>query len=248
MSVEYLGTGGWQSSGDAKTPHASANYFLIGMMGTGSGAAGAQWNSVAWDGLSEAPQSADPINFVKKTTANSVFSALWELLDPDVSGEGQLTFDPSSGSRGCIMYFRYTNSGDPTFSETTATGTPDHETIDPGWIAGAIKACVVAHNGDSEAPASGFTEVAQYVGAAGHSAMGYRSDDGNVGWNVDNGDRGACCASCIKPILGGSKMILMMSKAYDRIQENRKRLGIGDLGNFGLKDGLWKPNKGLATI
>ena len=47
---------------------------------------------------------------------------------------------------------------------------------------------------------------------------------------------------------GSPKMILVMSKIWDRVQENRKKLGIGDLGNFGLSGGLWKPNQGLATI
>lgn len=48
---------------------------------------------------------------------------------------------------------------------------------------------------------------------------------------------------------GGGQVIWSLSKIYDRIQENRKKLGIGDLGNFGKGfDGLWKPNSGLVTI
>jgi hypothetical protein len=47
---------------------------------------------------------------------------------------------------------------------------------------------------------------------------------------------------------GGSQTIWVMSRIYDRIQENRKKLGIGDLGNFGLNGGLWKPKQRLVTI
>lgn len=59
---------------------------------------------------------------------------------------------------------------------------------------------------------------------------------------------GVCAAAIEGEAPGGPKMILAMSAIYDRIRENRKKLGIGDLGNFGLRDGLWKPKGGLATI
>jgi hypothetical protein len=49
--------------------------------------------------------------------------------------------------------------------------------------------------------------------------------------------------------VGANKMILVMSSIYDRIQENRKKLGIGDLEGFKQgRNGLWKPQSGLVTI
>ena len=210
--VEYLGTSGWQTSGATPTPPATANYFVFGLMGNASGSTGAQWTSVTWNGYTDAPQAATAINFSKKTTTNSVFSALWELLDPDVSGVG--TVSMVTGGRIVIMYFRYTDIINPTYSETTDTGTPDNYTIDPGWLSHGIKTCVVAHNGLSEAPASGFTEVASYAGAAGHSAIGYRADDGYVGWNVENsGTRAAYCASCISPNVGALAALSTLTMA-----------------------------------
>ncbi|MCK5308037.1 MAG: hypothetical protein KAJ73_05445 [Zetaproteobacteria bacterium] len=47
---------------------------------------------------------------------------------------------------------------------------------------------------------------------------------------------------------GGSKMILVMSEIYDRIRKNRKEIGVGDIGGFGLSGNLWKPETGLVTI
>ena len=56
----------------------------------------------------------------------------------------------------------------------------------------------------------------------------------------------ALAGVCLKPQPGGgNQAIWCMSKIYDRIQESRKKVGVG---NFGISDGLWKPKTGLATI
>jgi len=48
---------------------------------------------------------------------------------------------------------------------------------------------------------------------------------------------------------GGGRMILVMSDLWDKIKENRKKLGVGDLGNFKQGgNGLWKPQPELVTI
>ena len=69
-----------------------------------------------------------------------------------------------------------------------------------------------------------------------------------ISWTISQARDIVIATAAYQPVLGNNKMILMMSSIYDRIQENRKKLGVGDLGNFGLRDGLWKPKQGLATI
>lgn len=204
MGVLYLGSDGFQASGGTYTPPALANYFIFGLVGDASGGGGVTWTSVTWDGLTDAPQSATKINDRECVVSNGSLSALWELHSPDVSGIGTVTYGGQSmaSHQVAILAFQLVDKADPTYAETTTCDLdPD---IDPGWIAGGAKVAVCSHDGSAETQRSGFTEVR--ASATPRGAIGYRLDDGNVGWTEDAG-RNATCASCIRPskLGGGSK-------------------------------------------
>lgn len=42
--------------------------------------------------------------------------------------------------------------------------------------------------------------------------------------------------------------LMSVSGWMERFKENRKKLGISDLSNFGMSNGLWKPEQSLVTI
>lgn len=68
-------------------------------------------------------------------------------------------------------------------------------------------------------------------------------------WDGQYADNCSAAVSFMGIKYPGSRVIWAMSKIYDRIQDNRKKLGVGDLGNFGRgPSGLWKPKSGLVTI
>jgi hypothetical protein len=90
-------------------------------------------------------------------------------------------------------------------------------------------------------------------GADGGEIMESCSDepaDGDItmSWTSSGTPKWAQISIELQAKTGGNRMILMMSEIYKGIQENRKKVGVGDLGNFGLKDGLWKPKERLVTI
>lgn len=208
MTLSYLGTSGFLSSGGTWTPPAGTTLFIFGMAADGSGGSGSQWSYVRWDGFTDSIVDANVVNYAKKTTTNTHQSALWELDRPDISGLGQLTFSAAGVNvqRGCIMAFGYANVGDPIYDEDTVTAQGNPVQVDPGWIGGGIKVGVIAAVGDSETSVSGFTEVSSHVLRA---AMGYRATDGYVGWTVTNIDRAALCAAILRPARTAGGIIVM---------------------------------------
>lgn len=62
-------------------------------------------------------------------------------------------------------------------------------------------------------------------------------------------DKCGICANAFATLKAGNQAIWVMSKIWDRIQENRKKLGVGDLDGFRQdRDGLFKPQPDLVTI
>jgi hypothetical protein len=68
-------------------------------------------------------------------------------------------------------------------------------------------------------------------------------------WDGQYADNCVAAVSFMGIKYPGPQVIWAMSKIYDQIQDNCKKLGIGDFGNFGRgPSGLWKPKSGLVTI
>jgi hypothetical protein len=225
VAVKYLGSRDFGTKSSTYTPPTNANYFIFAWIANASGGTGEPITALSWDGFTDSSQDATEINNHERVTTNGVLTALWELHSPDVSGQGTYTWSGGNvnNERVSIMAFSGVDFTDPTYAQTTANGSPDNETIDPGWIAGGAKVCVVAHNGSAETPASGFTEVQNYAADPLWGAEGYRVDDGYVGWNVTGGDRGSYCAVTLRPAPAGSQAIWAFSKRMMDLGSELKR-------------------------
>jgi len=196
MTVGYLGWSGWLGSGGTWDPSAlDASVFAFCMGAYRSGGGGSDWSYVRWHGV-----DAEKVNFVTKTTTNSIFAAIWMMKDPYLGGVAALTYANSSalGQRGCIIAIGEGAKDIPPFSYPTRgiQSGQNPAAITPDYPEAGVCVGIVAHNGTSEAPI-GLAELGVYTPvrcAAGYS----ESMVGAKGWTIGDLDRAALCLAVIE--------------------------------------------------
>lgn len=171
-----------------------------------------------------------------------------------------------SGTNGASMFI-YLLSGVEQFGDPVADvdgrygfGTPTvHCSVDVSAGVGvAVGGC---HSSNTGCFLTGSNEGTSRASRSPvwDSARSYRfqSSDGALGpeiyhhydWSGQYADSVAASVAFKGQEFSGGQTIWCMSKIYDRIQENCRKLGIGDLGGFKRdRNGLWKPQSGLVTI
>jgi hypothetical protein len=103
----------------------------------------------------------------------------------------------------------------------------------------------------SSAPLGGAAEILDVAIVDGRASAGWKVGSTSMGF-TDTGGPATCSRSvyavALKEQTGGTQVIWMASKIWDRIQENRKKLGVGDVSSFQKKRGIFQPQPDLMTI
>lgn len=195
-----------------------------------------------------------------------------DLGGEDMHWQWWYIFDPSAGAN--ILAATHSGTGDIAHSIHAVSLGNINTAIDPRTPVGtgatgvtSRSATVTTEFGDLVMAIAGPNANRTIVASSGSTELGevycsydvqyidgwsgYRKATGTstaIGCEWTTASKAGICANAFATLAGGSKMILMMSEIYDRIQENRKKIGVSDFGNFGLRDGLWKPKQRLVTI
>lgn len=97
-------------------------------------------------------------------------------------------------------------------------------------------------------PTGGANEILDVAIVDGRASAGWLVGLTSLGFYDTAPCNRSVYAVALREPEAGNRMILMMSSLYDKVNENRKKMGVSDLGNFGLKGGLMLPKERLATI
>ena len=250
MGFRHLRTDGPYSAFPQSLTPPVGSTFLVVAGGRGDGSSAIP-TSIYWNSVILTKESAG------NPSARATSTVGW-LRNPDVGAAYNLQVNGSAIGSFYARWFGGVHQVDGPKYSSDETSSVDSDSLSVSMaIIGSVLICYSAAwhltDGNLTGLAGADTEYTETLNTVGTGfEIKLASDSGTDGANwatAPPNDYGSVIGVAFYAApAGGPKLILAMSKIYDRLQENRKKLGVGDLGNFGLKDGLWKPKEGLVTI